>query len=447
MNKFSHWLLAFSAGLLLWGCGSSNELSSTNLAHLYQDESFFLKPQFNIHHINDDTTRVFFKIESDQVLYVRNQDGRYEASVKIGYRLLDSYILSQVIDTGTVILTDLVDEPKAKMVKGHFNLSYPIQDEDNRYVLEVTLTDLKRKIQYQDLIDIHKYSAQHRQTFTFTDTAGIMHFNPWIEPGQPFLLKHASGATSYKVRVYTREFPLAAPPHVENRQSTLSYEADSIFTQPAEGPIVLTEPGFYHFQVNDEDKNGFTVYLFGSQYPFVSRKGDLGPPLRYLTTNTEYSQIYLKDDPAQSKKNVDDFWLRRVSTLEQGEELVSTYYGRIETSNRLFTSYVEGWRTDRGIIYTVYGPPSGIYRNSTGETWVYGNENSSLNYVFNFVKVSNPFTENDFALSRLSRYRYGWGQAIEAWRRGSTYNVTDIKREQDERDRQLQYSNQPNFWY
>lgn len=446
-SKILSQLLALTGIITLWACSSSGDIASTNLAHLYQTESLFLKPQFNIIHFSEDSTEVYFKIESEQVLYVRNQEGKYEADVKIQYRLLDSYVLARVIDSGTVVLKDLVDSPTPKIVRGHFDLEYPIADEDNRYVLEMTMTDQKRKVQFQDLIEIHKYSAQHKQTFIFSDTSGAMHFDPWISPGEPFYLKHATGEKTYKVRVYTRDFPLAAPPHVENVQSTLSYEADSIFSISSANPIVLNQPGFYHFQINEEDKNGFTVFIFNNEYPYISAKSDLGPPLRYLTTNTEYNQLYLPEDPDQSKKNVDDFWLKRVSTVEQAQSLIKTYYGRVESSNRLFTSFVEGWRTDRGIIYTVYGPPSGIYRNSNGETWVYGNENSSLNYVFTFVKVSNPFTENDYSLTRLSRYRYGWGQAIEAWRRGNTYNVNDIKREQDERDRQLQYNNQPNIWY
>jgi hypothetical protein len=127
---------------------------------------------------------------------------------------------------------------------------------------------------------------------------------------------------------------------------------------------------------------------------------------------------------------------------------VAAYFGRVESANRNFSSYLEGWKTDRGLMYIIYGPPSEVYRNQQSETWIYGDRNSSLSYIFNFVKVENPFTDNDFALNRLSEYRYGWGQAVGAWRNGRVYGTKDIQREQNARDAQLrQQRASPTVWY
>ncbi|MDZ7846208.1 MAG: GWxTD domain-containing protein [Owenweeksia sp.] len=102
--------------------------------------------------------------------------------------------------------------------------------------------------------------------------------------------------------------------------------------------------------------------------------------------------------------------------------IARSFLQRVQEANILFSSYLEGWKSDRGIIYVIYGPPSRVYRSTSGESWVYGDESSALSYHFNFLRVGNPFTDNDYSLERSSTYRYGWGQAIESWRNGHIYN-------------------------
>ena len=64
------------------------------------------------------------------------------------------------------------------------------------------------------------------------------------------------------------------------------------------------------------------------------------------------------------------------------------------------------------------------------------------------IHVSNPFTENDYALNRLSEYRYGWGKAVSGWRNGKVYGIKDIQREQNARDAQLRRQRvAPTVWY
>ena len=164
-------------------------------------------------------------------------------------------------------------------------------------------------------------------------------------------------------------------------------------------------------------------------------------PLRYLTTNEEYSEISGATDDSTMKYMADAFWLRNAGSIERGQYLVEQFYSRVESANKFFTSFVPGWKTDRGLVYIIFGPPSAIYKDGISELWIYGNENSSLNHNYTFVKVNNPFTENDYQLKRKSEYRYGWGRAIEAWRNGQVYSVKEIKREQDERDQSLRTGN------
>ena len=83
----------------------------------------------------------------------------------------------------------------------------------------------------------------------------------------------------------------------------------------------------------------------------------------------------------------------------------------------LFSSYQEGWKTDRGLIYIIYGPPSEVYRKTGEEEWIYGERNNPLSIKFYFYNIENPFTLNDYSLNRQPTYKTSWYIAIENWRR------------------------------
>jgi hypothetical protein len=72
------------------------------------------------------------------------------------------------------------------------------------------------------------------------------------------------------------------------------------------------------------------------------------------------------------------------------------YYTRVNYANVHFRGMREGWRTDMGMVYIIFGPPSDINRNpfnrSTGtlfagrtikasETWSYYNINRQFIFI------------------------------------------------------------------
>jgi GWxTD domain-containing protein len=444
---FRHITLLFVVASIAWSCDVTRDLNQVNLAHLYQQDGVVLKPFFRIHHRNEDTSRVYFEGSSDQLLYVKEQsNNNFIARIGVKYRLYTDYERTTLIDSGSTTLTDIQDNPETSIVFGHFDLFFSRHSHNDKYVLEVVLIDKNRSLTYLDLMDVDRSDKQSRQSFLLTTPTGRVIFQNHYPLNVPFSLKHSSGASSYKVRFYQRDFPIAATPYAKNVDQSFSYKADSTFTVTNTDSIVLQERGFYHFQLDESSKSGFTVFSFYNEYPFVTLKKNLGPPLRYLTTNEEYAKIDV-EDPNDMKFAADRFWLGQAGTVDRGKLLVSTYYNRVEAANMFFTSYIEGWKTDRGIIYVILGPPTEVNRNEFQEYWIYGDANSSLNHVYTFTRLKNPFSDNDYSLTRSNSYRYGWGQAIEAWRNGQVYGIKEIKRAQDERDRQQRANTPPYFWY
>ena len=97
---------------------------------------------------------------------------------------------------------------------------------------------------------------------------------------------------------------------------------------------------------------------------------------------------------------VDKYWLGKAASKERARSLIRTYYSRVELANKLFTCHLEGWKTDRGLISIIFGPPTYISNNRNSEVWSYGDDNNINSLKFIFDKKTNPFSSNDFVLKR-----------------------------------------------
>jgi len=103
--------------------------------------------------------------------------------------------------------------------------------------------------------------------------------------------------------------------------------------------------------------------------------------VQYLITKKE-KNIFVHLDAKNRKAFIKDFWKKRDPTPETEEnEYKDTYYRRIKEANSLFISAGKnGWLTDRGRTYILFGPPERRDRYPMGysfyeppvEVWYYG---------------------------------------------------------------------------
>ncbi len=84
----------------------------------------------------------------------------------------------------------------------------------------------------------------------------------------------------------------------------------------------------------------------------------------YTANGKEWKK--LKKAPKEKKLEVfKAFWKKRDPTpADSFNEAMDQYYTRVELANRHFTVMGrEGWRTDRGMLFIILGPPDNIIRN------------------------------------------------------------------------------------
>jgi GWxTD domain-containing protein len=414
VNYFSYAVLI----VLLFSCSGGNKLTNKNLAYIYYNDPTIIHPSYTMFHDNDSISTLYFRLNSWEALYSRKpRDTVYSAELSMHYRLFTLEDDKTIVDSATLHLVDYRKGDANHILSGEMK----VRAKSGRdYFLELTLNDKIRDQAVQAYFKVYKEDQLNRQNFLVSRDGKVV-FQNYFKKDEVVTIKCNRPIPNRRiyVRHYDRKFKLPPPPFSSEHVGTFEYEADSIFAIPLETDSTFqfkfTKTGFFHFQTDTSSRTGLTLYQFEGGFPKVTQVDDMIDPIRYLTTRQEFSNFERK---GRTKETVDDFWYAAAGSVERGRAVVKTYYNRVQEANLFFTSYVEGWKTDRGLIYTIYGPPNVIYKTLDAENWIYGEQNNLLSVNFTFYKIDNPFTDNDFFLGRSPVYKSSWYRAVDSWRQG-----------------------------
>ena len=110
--------------------------------------------------------------------------------------------------------------------------------------------------------------------------------------------------------------------------------------------------------------------------------------LNYIARESEMEYIQAATTEEEKRKRFLEFWAKRDPDPQTPRnELMEEYYGRVQYANVTFTHYLEGWRTDMGMVFIRFGSPDNVERhpfdadNRPYEIWYY----YQLNRQFIFV--------------------------------------------------------------
>src|SRR5476651_2176332 len=85
----------------------------------------------------------------------------------------------------------------------------------------------------------------------------------------------------------------------------------------------------------------------------------LDEDVRWIITDEELSAFKKLANNSERDVFIEGFWQRRDPTPDTAEnEFKEEHYRRIAYANEHFAAGMPGWRTDRGRIYIMYGPPT-----------------------------------------------------------------------------------------
>lgn len=417
------WLAIFGA-VVLQSCGSNEALRTSNIPEAYKSVDTKIKTEFKVFHINQKTSRIFVKLNTGNLLYARNEENQLSAGVTVTFKFhARTGETTPEVPAKTIRILDEDELKEPKVLLASVNVDIP---QGHFYEVDVIIRDINRGNQTRKQFDINKTSLNHRQNFLVTTSS----FQT------PVLTDRIAADTTYRVLVntasadtifalyYDRKFKAPPPPFIESIHPKFDYTPDSVFylIKDIDSQVAFksTSTGFFHFLQDPNQKLGLTLFISHEDFPEVRSVEHLVEPFRYVLKGSEFKQIS-EAKPSDRKELLEQFWMDWVGDRDRARKALKAYYQRVEDANKYFSSHNEGWKTDRGMIYIVFGDPNKVYRDDTKETWIYGEENNPMSLNFDFVKVINPFTDNDYRLIRQDTYKPAYTRSVGAWRDGRVY--------------------------
>ncbi|TNE74599.1 GWxTD domain-containing protein [bacterium] len=215
-----------------------------------------------------------------------------------------------------------------------------------------------------------------------------------------------------------------------HRESTTHYNDSEGFIEI--NPTFVVPPvGNYASRVNiwQNGKEVLSKNLLFSvtspYFPQLRTAKELAAPLVYLMDEKEYQQLMSNTHPDTLKKKIDHFWLSNLQNVNLARQTLKLYYERVEEANQRFTSYKEGWKTDAGMIYILFGSPKMVDQNFRDIYWAYGMYQNPQLYdperTFIFYEVitgSAILGYEQYLLRRNQSYFQTNRRIIEEWLNG-----------------------------
>jgi GWxTD domain-containing protein len=90
----------------------------------------------------------------------------------------------------------------------------------------------------------------------------------------------------------------------------------------------------------------------------------------YIISPEERSAFLQLETNEEREQFIEQFWLRRSSNPDLPDnDFKEEHYRRIAYANEHYASGIPGWKTDRGHMYIVWGPPDEVETHPTGGTY------------------------------------------------------------------------------
>ena len=147
-------------------------------------------------------------------------------------------------------------------------------------------------------------------------------------------------------------------------------------------------------------RRDFSVHWIGM--PVFARNIDMAIEQMKYIANRKQMRTIQKAEGAEKERLFREFWDSKDPTQQSAtNELMDEYYRRVAFSNRSFTTFRDGWKTDRGMVYIILGPPDEIVRRPFNQSskpyvvWAYYRYNREFIFLddtgYGEYRLMSPF--------------------------------------------------------
>ena len=463
------WAFLVVLGLTAVSCSAPSRLDSPDAGRTHTYEPGL--PNFDMEAIatsRDGHTGIDLYLSIPHVALVYAQtDGVFIAEYERNIRILKrdtGDLISEIIDVDSLQVTVYEETQSFRP----FLEQLRVDVEAGEYVVETILTDLGSDKQ-----------AERRQGVSVVDLEGEGPFVSRMrietkrpnEPFEPTVSLHI-GSHFDSLRTVLELYNLSDEENVQVALRLLKYESDTTHATPpywltaTRGSLVYRgvlfnrsdtlqvtrrrleridreavvefflpqlSPGLYKIEVearamDDLDTTGRLLLkqerdlsIRNATFPEISLLDELVASLAYIAFENEIRFIQSATTQQEKKRRFDAFWGSLLPNRQAAANLINLYYSRVQEANLLFTSYKEGWRTDRGMLYIILGAPVYVENRLDSEIWHYTYNDQDPVNTYAFERVFHPEGEykyDNYVLQRRSYYHRYWIRAIDRWREG-----------------------------
>ncbi|MGD2036206.1 MAG: GWxTD domain-containing protein [Bacteroidales bacterium] len=407
--------------LLIVCCSGPYKASGTrwNLSAIYNPSSSRIHPAFRVYHNTNSTSLLLVKLFPSELLFNQaNPEGEFQSKVSVevqAYEIKDKEpVLADSITYRYTI--------KQENVGRRFLSQIPLKLEmDKRYQLRVVTRDILRGDLNLRFIEVDKTNMYSEQNFNLLNNKNIPYFNNVMHTDMVYKVRHRMPeGDQIFIHYYKDRSTIPKGTYPAGRAENIYAVADTIYILEYSPDLMFSFSfeGIYRFRFDTNQPGGLVITNFGDNFPKIKEPGELIEPLAYITTEADYRDLLQQEN---KKLANDNFWLGIAETTGRARELIRIYYNRVYFSNYYFSNIVPGWKTDRGMIYIVYGPPKNIEKTANSETWIYYTSGAGNTINFTFDYEPNAFITENFVLRRSESHEWHWKEAVDSWRSGEIF--------------------------
>ncbi|UCH64356.1 MAG: GWxTD domain-containing protein [Ignavibacterium sp.] len=415
-------VLIFFTGII-YGQQSNTDLYSPGKIKYYQDILNFKdddgKPQVDL----------FIQVPFREIQFIRSSngfEGGYSVTVSIYDEQGENLVLEKVWNEK--VSTNSFDEVSAKE---NFNISHrSFNLEKDTYFIKTTVMDRESKQEFSSerLLTVKDFEADP----SLSDIL-LISSNAVVE-GMNKVIPNISRNVSNSEKKISMFFEIYSDSDTEHKiEYVISNKEKEVLTTKTESQAVNKGKtqvyytfvdsslglGTYLLTVTIKDNNNNN--LVAATKPFYSRW--IGLPSTVNDIDKAIAQVvyianpdemdYMKEGKTEQEKTKRflEFWKSKDPSPGNDEnEVFEQYFSRVAFANENFSHYVDGWSTDRGMVFIILGVPSNIerhpfeYNAKPYEIWQYYELNKSFVFTdqtgFGDYRLVTPMYGD------LFRYRY-----------------------------------------
>ncbi len=416
--KTHNWIII----IILIGVVFSDCRTRKSALENYENESKIIlrndDVQLKFYHFSDDSTSLFLKIKNSELLASRKKNSKELTTAISGEILLFDYQLNKAIDTVLFKANGRASNDEHYFY--FYSINFPLKDL-NLYNYRLILKDKNRSTQFTINGTINKTSELIRENVILVQGENTYpNFDLLINSKSSYsVASERLDLTQTELWFRTADGSLPPPPFSTSKEVLPEMSEFEILTLPVDKNELILN----NFPLGDilfkKDFLGLSILVRPNKYPELTSISEMIYPLRYISARKEFERLKTNSN---LRSGLERFWLDCGESQERARELMAEFYDRVQTANMNFSSHKSGWKTDKGMIFIVFGTPTKITLDKASETWVYGDKDDlgSVNFIFNKIKTS--FSDNHYELERNSIYKSEWAQKVSAWRNGRIYN-------------------------